>query len=143
MEWEELVGTKIAPAVKEEVGEAVALLVEEYISIEKQNKSLSERTKLLRQQITESLPLQDGDEQLIKTHSGEVLIEGRSSFTCSPVKMKMIVEQKYSDADVPDFINTKYSLTRKVFETLDSVARNEFYEAVTYKPSGHKITGSY
>ena len=44
MEWEELVGTKIAPAVKEEVGEAVALLVEEYISIEKQNKSLSERT---------------------------------------------------------------------------------------------------
>ena len=89
MEWEELVGTKIAPAVKEEVGEAVALLVEEYISIEKQNKSLSERTKLLRQQITESLPL------------------------------------------------------RKVFETLDSVSRKEFYEAVTYKPSGHKITGSY
>jgi len=143
MEWEELVGTKIAPVEKVEVDEKIALLVEEYISVEKQTKSLSERTKLLRQQITESMPLQDGDERLIKTHTGEVLLEGRSSFTCSPAKMKMIVSSKYSDADVPDFVNTKYSLTRKVFETLDSTQRDDFYEAVTYKPSTHKITGSY
>ncbi len=143
MEWEELVGTKIAPVEKVEVDERIALLVEEYISVEKQTKSLSERTKLLRQQITESLPLQDGDEKLIKTHSGEALIEGRSSFTCSPVKMQMIVSQKYNDADVPDFVNKKYSLTRKVFETLDSATRSDFYEAVTYKASSHKITGSF
>lgn len=147
MEWEELVGTragtKMEPTVSEVFDGSIALLLEEYVAVERQAKALSERTKMLREQITAAFPLQDGDEVIVATHKGDVLLEGRSSFTCSPVKMREIVARKYADANVPDFVSTKYSVTRKAFELLDTETRDYFYDAVTYKTSNHKITGSY
>mgnify|MGYP003118855403 FL=1 len=144
MEWDELVGTKIAALdAAVELDAELQLSVEEYLSIEVQSKNLSARAKLLREKITDALPLRDGDEQIVKTALGDVHIEGKSSFTCSSVKMRDIVLREYNDADVPDFVKTKYSVTRIAFELLDTETQHKFYEAVTYKQGQHKITGSY
>ena len=125
MEWEELIGSKIAaPPSTVELDDELQLSVEEYLSIEVQSKDLSARAKLLREKITDALPLRDGDEQIVKTSLGDV-------------------HREYNDADVPDFVKTKYSVTRIAFELLDTETQHKFYEAVTYKQGQHKITGSY
>jgi hypothetical protein len=137
MEWEELA----KGASSEPTGSEFEDVLVDYLAAKDVATEYGSRAKMLLEQASAMVQLKDGEIMTVNASGREapISVQGQSRFSCDAKKIKEIIDTRYSSADVPEFIQQKYTVSRKAFEELDEAKRDAVSDAITYKQAPLKI----
>lgn len=135
-DWDILEGTKLQP--KSEIA-TIALdrlepIASEYHSLALENERISERMGQLEGEMAHLFPEEAG-ELALATRTFEIVVKRSERWSWN----KKLLEELYSQGEVPEFINRSLTVDKRKFQKLPRIEQDNLKVALTRKLDSPKI----